>query len=218
MKTLADPLPLRTSDEWIGRRESVPLAVRVGHTRGRLTQYNQARTQFVWAGHACAGVDQVYVGGLPVDGWQQGNVIDSAGKLVSMVTFAAPQAEGADLTASGRGLLDDATGQLVENPADALFAIWSASAAWRSPGNSSHPSAPNAPTPRWSSVDQSRRPTRGRPSPGRSASPSALSSRQRPAQWPSCGHPSARRQRASRSGTATRLSSASPTWPTFATT
>lgn len=123
MRRLADPLPLRTTAEWPGFRDAVPLPVRIGRTRGTLLQYDQARTKWVWGGHACEGIDAVFVGGLPATDWQAGNVLDAAGKPVAMVTFSTPQPEGAQLSAQGRGLQDATTGILIENPADALAAI-----------------------------------------------------------------------------------------------
>ncbi len=126
MRTLTDPLPLRTTAEWQGFREAVALPVRIGNTRGPMIQYSHDRTQWVWGGHACAGVDVVFSGGLPVDNWTAGNIIDTAGKPVMLVTFDAPIDEGTDApTAQGRGLQDAATGALIENPAAALFAILS---------------------------------------------------------------------------------------------
>lgn len=126
MRTLTDPLPLRTTAEWAGYREAVALPVRIGLTRGKLTQYSQDRTQWAWSGHACAGVDAVFVGGLPVSNWTAGNIIDTAGKPIMLVTFDAPIDEGSEApTAQGRGLQDASTGQLIENPAAALFAILS---------------------------------------------------------------------------------------------
>lgn len=123
MKKLTDPLPLRTTAEWPGFREAVALPLRFGRTRGVLIQYNQARTQFAWSGHACLRVDTVYAGGLAASGWTFANTIDAAGKPIALVTFASPQAEGTDLSAEGRGMMDAATGALIENPADALAAI-----------------------------------------------------------------------------------------------
>jgi hypothetical protein len=125
VKTLTDPIPLRTTAEWPGFRDAVALPVRVGVTRGKLIQYSQDRTQWVWAGHAGQAVDVVSIGGLPVDNWVWDNVIDAAGKPVMMVTFDAPVDEGSEPTAQGRGLQDATTGILIENPAAALFAILS---------------------------------------------------------------------------------------------
>lgn len=123
MKTLTDPLPLRSTAEWAGFREAVSLPVRVGLTRGKLIQYSQDRTKWVWSGHASQSIAAVFVGGLPVTNWNAANVLDSASKPVMMVTFDAPLDEGAEATAQGRGLMDATTGDLIENPADALLAI-----------------------------------------------------------------------------------------------
>lgn len=123
MKSLTDPLPLRTTAEWPGFREAAPLPVRIGRTRGPLIQYDQARLQFCWAGHACQGIDQVFVGGLAVQDWRFDNIIDAAGKAIALVTFASPLPEGAEASASGRGLMDAAGGFLLENPADVILAI-----------------------------------------------------------------------------------------------
>lgn len=123
MTPLSAPIPLRSSTEWHTFRDAVPIPQRYGNTGGALIQYNEERTQFVWAGHACIAVDDVLAGGLSVSGWEFGNTTDSAGQPVAMVEFAQPQDEGVELVARGRGKPHPTTGQLMTNPADVVLDV-----------------------------------------------------------------------------------------------
>jgi hypothetical protein len=122
MTPLSAPLPLRTTAVWPGYREPVAIPHRYGQTGGLLLQYSADRRVFAWADHACAGVDEVLIGGQPVGNWQHRNAPDSTGRAVCFVEFDQPVEEGATPIARGRGKLG-AAGLPMTNPADVVIDI-----------------------------------------------------------------------------------------------
>lgn len=113
-------LPLRTTSVWAGFRETAVIPHRYGETGGRCLQYNAERTQWVWADHACASVDDVLVGGQSLSNWQARNVPDNTGRTVTMIEFDGGIEDGVEVVARGRGKLLGDTGALIESPADVV--------------------------------------------------------------------------------------------------
>jgi hypothetical protein len=120
---LATPLPLRTSTIWGGFRDAVPLPHRYGAVSGGLIQYNDTRTLFCWADHACEAIDEVIVNGQPAGEWQWRVLVDSSNHAITVVEFGQPQDEGATLIARGRGKLHPVTGQRMVNPAAVIWDV-----------------------------------------------------------------------------------------------
>lgn len=125
MTLLTAAIPLRQSTLWGSFREAVAIPHRYGETSGALIQYDDARTQFVWADHASAGIDAVAVEGQDVGGWVWENTTDSTGHAITRVTFAQPQDEGVTIIATGRAKLHPTAGGLMTNPADVVWDILS---------------------------------------------------------------------------------------------
>lgn len=123
MTPLSAPLPLRTTTAWDAFRAAAPIPHRYGETCGELLQYNEQRTEFVWADHAVQAIDAVYVEGQAVGDWQWLNTTDTAGHPIALVRFGQAQDEGATLSAAGRGKLHPVTGQLMTNPADVVLDV-----------------------------------------------------------------------------------------------
>ena len=123
MRPYSDLLPLRLTTVWGGFRVPKTLPHRYGHTGGELIQYDQQRTLFVWADHACESVDTVLVDGIEISSWAWHNGLDSTGRAVTFVEFSEPQAENAALVARGRGKQHPTTGVLLENPASVIWDI-----------------------------------------------------------------------------------------------
>lgn len=120
---LAQPLPLRMSTIWGGYRQAVPLPHRYGSVSGELIQYNDARTIFCWADHACEGIDAVLIDGQPAGEWQWRVMVDSSNRPITVVEFGQSQDEGTTLIARGRGKLHPATGQRIVNPATVVWDV-----------------------------------------------------------------------------------------------
>lgn len=120
MTLLSRPFPLRTSTELGGFRAAATLPIRYGYTGGELIQFNDSRTEFLWADHAVVAIDEVLVDGQAVGGWEWANATDATGRAVAIVRFAQPQDEGATLTARGRGKRRARDGELMQNPGDVI--------------------------------------------------------------------------------------------------
>lgn len=118
---LTDYVPLRKTTDWFAFRAPLAIPQRYAQASGALLQYDQAGLQYVWADHASETIDTVYVARLPVTNWRFDNVLDTAGKVVSMVTFNAPPDPTAELTAKGYGKLHPLTGQRMTNPAEIIW-------------------------------------------------------------------------------------------------
>lgn len=131
---LSRPLPLRMSTVWGGFREAEPLPHRYGYAAGRLIQYNASRTVFVWADHACEGIDEVLVEGQTAGEWQWRVMPDSTGHVVTVVEFGQPQDEGAELLARGRGKLHPSPPtRRMSNPAEVVWDVLANLGGWNVP-------------------------------------------------------------------------------------
>lgn len=123
MIALTAPLPLRLSSVWSGYREAKPIPHRYGDTAGAPLQFNPQRTQFVWADHAVAGIDDLLIDGQPAGGWTWQNTTDETGHAIARIDLTQPADEGAQLLARGRGKLHSATGATMTNPADVVWDV-----------------------------------------------------------------------------------------------
>ena len=123
-------MPLRATSEWGQFDDVQTIGHRIGSCAGKMLVYDNTRALWVWAGHACGGVDSVTVGGLPVNNWQWRNGVDNAGLPVCFVEFDSPIDEGITPVGHGRGKLLD-NGTLMENPADVIWYIRSVIAGQR---------------------------------------------------------------------------------------
>lgn len=128
---LTRPLPLRISTIWGGFREAVPLPHRYGTCSGGLIQYNDARTIFCWADHACEAIDEVRVGGQPAGEWQWYTLVDSSNHTITVVEFGHPVDEGVELLARGRGKLHpNPPGQRMTNPGTVIWDVLANLGGW----------------------------------------------------------------------------------------
>lgn len=123
MTPLTAALPLRDATAWGGYREAVSIPHRYGACSGALIQYDEARTQFVWADHPVQSIDAVLLNGLPVGDWEARTVTDATGRAMAVVVFGASQDEGVSLVARGRGKQHPRTGQPLTNPADVVWDV-----------------------------------------------------------------------------------------------
>ncbi len=116
MTQLTDRLPLRTTAVWALYREAEIIPHRYGRTSGRLLQYDDTRRRFVWADHPVASVEEVYVDGQTIGGWEFRAQPDSTGRPIAFVEFASEVEEGVELVAQGQGKRHPRTGVLLDNP------------------------------------------------------------------------------------------------------
>jgi len=117
MTPMNSPIPLRTNAAWGSFANPQIIPHRYGVTTGSLIQYDQNRTLFVWADHACEGIDAITIDGISTSDWQFSNGVDTSGHAVCFVQFGQPQDSGATLSATGRGKLHPRTGTRLDNPA-----------------------------------------------------------------------------------------------------
>ena len=131
MNSLTDLLPIRQNTVWgawagaisSGSESAIYLPHRYGICGGELIQYDQNRTQFVWADHAVQSIDTVLVNGVAVQGWQFANVNDTTGHVVAMVTLSQPLDQGSTVIARGKGKLHPVNGNLMTDPAEVLWDV-----------------------------------------------------------------------------------------------
>lgn len=121
MRSYRSRMPLRDTTAWRGYREARWIPVRIGACGGEALQYDETRTRFVWADGPSVAIDSVYVDGQRVTAFDWRNDVDSTGRVVTYITFAAPVAEGKPVIARGRGRPSSIRGGLADNAADALY-------------------------------------------------------------------------------------------------
>jgi hypothetical protein len=117
---LSELLPLRTTRMLGDYAEDVPLQHILGDwTRTQFPLQRLSDTRFFAADHAMT-ISRAFTAKLEAFGWARKLESDDAGRTWTIVEFAAPVPPGTDVSACGKGKLDDATGQLIENPGDLL--------------------------------------------------------------------------------------------------
>lgn len=118
---LSDNLPLRSTTEWAEYQISAVIPLRYGRdVWGECLPYNQTLTDWVWAGHASQGIDQVTVDGLDTAGFDFRNTTDTAGKPITLIRLSEGIDPGRTVHARGRGAINSETGALIDSPADVL--------------------------------------------------------------------------------------------------
>jgi hypothetical protein len=114
-------LPLRKTTVWGAFAEAAFIPHRYGVATGELVQYDDTRTVYCFADHACFSVDEVTVEGVAISDWQFANDIDPSGHPVALVRFGQPQDPSTSILATGRCKMHPVTGQVMENPADIMW-------------------------------------------------------------------------------------------------
>lgn len=123
MTPMNSPIPLRTNAAWGSFANPQIIPHRYGVTSGELIQYDQNGTLFVWADHACEGIDTVTVDGIAASDWQFSNGVDASDHAVCFVQFGQPQDSGTTISATGRGKLHPTTGTRLDNPGSVLWDV-----------------------------------------------------------------------------------------------
>lgn len=117
---LSDPIKLRSSTVIESYRD----ARWIPHRYGDLSSSPQSLVQlsdtlFVW-GEGNGRVSGVQIDGQNTVGYKSYTGPDKTGRTVCFVELAAPLPTGAEITATGYGVLSERNGRLIENPADVL--------------------------------------------------------------------------------------------------
>lgn len=120
---LSEPLPLRTTRMLGDYSDDVALPHVIGDfSRTQFPLRRLSDTRFFAADHV-AEIDDVYIAKQLTQGWERRLESDTAGRTWTVVEFASPVTAGEPVSATGRGVRDPVTGELIENPADALAYI-----------------------------------------------------------------------------------------------
>lgn len=116
-------LPLRRTSALSEFDDARPIPVRYGEVAGELLQFSADRRTWIWADHASEGIDEVRVDDRPAVNWDWRNSTDASGSPVTVVEFTDPVADGASVSATGRGRLHPTRGGLMTNPATVVWDI-----------------------------------------------------------------------------------------------
>jgi hypothetical protein len=117
MRPLSMPLPLRTTIVWGEFLNVQPLPWVYGRCAVTPIAYNAAKTEWCVADHAIAGVDSVTVADTDTAFiWR--NSSDKTGHPITLIELAAAPKDNGAVAVNLRGAMNEATGELLENPAD----------------------------------------------------------------------------------------------------
>lgn len=118
---LSEPLPMRTTRDLGDFSEDVALPLRFGDLSARRFRLIRLDgSTYLAAGHAMAGIAQVFVDAERTLAYQTDLLRDALGNVSQVVRFGAEIGEDQIASATGYGMLDARTGALVENPADLM--------------------------------------------------------------------------------------------------
>lgn len=113
-------LPLRTTRMLGDYAEDVPLQHILGDwTKTQFPLIRLSDKRFFAADHPME-ITKAFTAKQRAFGWERRLESDDAGNTWTIVEFAAPVPPGTEVSANGEGKLDDATGVLIENPADLM--------------------------------------------------------------------------------------------------
>ena len=117
MRPLSMPLPLRTTIAWGEFLDVQPIPWVYGRCEVTPLAYNAGKTQWCVADHAIAGVDSVSVAATETAFvWR--NASDVTGHPIALVELASAPKDNGAVAVTLRGVMNEATGELLENPAD----------------------------------------------------------------------------------------------------
>ncbi len=117
MRPLSMSLPLRTTIAWGEFLNVQPIPWVYGRCAVTPIPYNATKTEWCVADHAIAGVDAVTVADTDAAFvWR--NRSDVTGHPIAVIELATAPKDNGAVAVSLRGAMDEATGELLENPAD----------------------------------------------------------------------------------------------------
>jgi hypothetical protein len=117
---LTEDLPLRTTRAIGDFAEDAAQPIRFGDLTGRRFRLLRlSATEYLAAAHPME-IARVFVDAEQTDAWEAALGSDDDGHVWQLVRFAASVGETQEVSATGRGLRDADTGELVDNPADLI--------------------------------------------------------------------------------------------------